>query len=313
MKAKREHSANSDLRQADATHIELFLQNQLLERGLSRNTLQAYGSDLRLFAVWLNKTKRNELLSCQRDDILSYLADRSGDGSSARTAGRITSSIRRLCAWLIRENYREDDPSSLVEAPKLGRPLPKSLTEREVDRLLDAPDTGNPTGVRDRTMLELLYACGLRVSELIHLEIDQINFNLGVMRIWGKGSKERMVPVGESALYWVNKYLQESRDFIAGEKGKQDNVLFLSPRGGAMTRQTFWYMIRRYALAAGIRTDLSPHTLRHAFATHLVNNDADLRVVQLLLGHSDLSTTQIYTHVANTRLKSIHAEHHPRG
>ena len=272
--------------------------------------MQAYGSDLRLFATWLNAAGREVLLGCERQDILDYLAAK---GGNARTSGRITSSIRRFCAWMLREELRKDDPSALVEAPKIGRPLPKSLSERDVGKLLEAPDIGNPTGIRDRSMLELLYACGLRVSELVGLEVDQINFNLGVIRIMGKGSKERMVPVGDSALLWLKKYLNESRNWIAGEKGAQSNVLFLSPRGGAMTRQTFWYMIRRYALAAGIRTDLSPHTLRHAFATHLVNNDADLRVVQLLLGHSDLSTTQIYTHVANARLKQVHARHHPRG
>lgn len=300
-------------RERDVLMIDGFIQNQLLERGLSRNTLQAYESDLRLFAVWLNNSHLNLLAQMQESDILSYLAYRTGDGCSARTAGRITSSIRRFCSWMLRERFRQDNPSALIDAPKLGRPLPKSLSEKDVLTLLAIPDTNKAAGLRDRAMLELLYACGLRVSELVHLDIDQINFNLGVLRVWGKGEKERMVPIGDAALYWIKEYLQHAREEIAGLKGGQNNTLFLSPRGGAMTRQTFWYMIKRYALQAGIKTDLSPHTLRHAFATHLVNNHADLRVVQLLLGHSDLSTTQIYTHVANARLKSLHAEHHPRG
>ncbi|HBR95886.1 MAG TPA: site-specific tyrosine recombinase XerD [Gammaproteobacteria bacterium] len=293
--------------------IALFLQNQMLERGLGRNTLQAYGSDLRLFARWLATVAGCPLVASQRDHILDYLASRTESGCSARTSGRITSSIRRFCAWLVSDGHRKDDPSALVDTPRLGRQLPKSISESDVERLLIAPDTTTTAGIRDRAMLELLYACGLRVSELIHVQIDQINFNLGVLRIWGKGDKERLVPIGESALLWLQRYLQDARSAIAGEGAAQQNTLFLSPRGGAMTRQTFWYKIKRYAVRAGISSDLSPHTLRHAFATHLVNNDADLRVVQLLLGHSNLSTTQIYTHVANARLKALHAAHHPRG
>lgn len=307
-KAKREVA-----REQDVLLIDSFIQNQLLERGLSRNTLQAYETDLRLLAIWLKNNQLNVLVEMLESDILSYLAFRTGDGCSVRTAGRITSSIRRLCVWMVRERFREDNPSALVDAPKLGRPLPKTLSEKDVLTLLATPDIHNAAGLRDRAMLELLYACGLRVSELIHLDIDQINFNLGVLRVWGKGQKERMVPIGDAAIYWIKEYLQQAREEIAGISGGQSNTLFLSPRGGAMTRQAFWYMIKRNALQAGIKTDLSPHTLRHAFATHLVNNHADLRVVQLLLGHSDLSTTQIYTHVANARLKSLHAEHHPRG
>lgn len=291
--------------------IEQFLADQMLERGLSRNTLAAYGSDLRLFSSWL-ANRRDGLVDAGRDAILAYLAERSQNGASARTAGRITSSLRRFYAWAMLNGVVSEDPALLVEAPGIGRPLPKSLTEAEVEALLDAPDEGNPAGLRDRAMLEMMYACGLRVSELIALEIDQINFNLGVLRVWGKGSKERMVPVGEAALEWVRSYLKEGRPYI-GQSTGQDNTLFLSPRGGAMTRQAFWYIIRRHAERAGIGKSLSPHMLRHAFATHLVNHDADLRVVQLLLGHSDLSTTQIYTHVAQARLKNLHAEHHPRG
>lgn len=313
MVLKSENTKTDIAREQDVLMIESFIQNQLLERGLSRNTLQAYESDLRLFAIWLKKSHMNVLAEMLENEILSYLAYRTGEGCSVRTAGRITSSIRRLCSWMLREKFREDNPSALVDAPKLGRPLPKTLSEKDVLRLLATPDTNKAAGLRDRAMLELLYACGLRVSELIHLDIDQINFNLGVLRVWGKGEKERMVPIGDAAIYWIKEYLQHAREEIAGLNGGQSNTLFLSPRGGAMTRQTFWHIIKRNALQAGIKTDLSPHTLRHAFATHLVNNHADLRVVQLLLGHSDLSTTQIYTHVANTRLKSLHAEHHPRG
>ncbi|MCB1756499.1 MAG: site-specific tyrosine recombinase XerD [Gammaproteobacteria bacterium] len=313
MRSTHSITAREGISETDASLIDLFLQNQLLERGLSRNTLQAYGTDLSLFAIWLQSYVGQTLMTVRRADILAYLGHRGSEGCSARTAGRITSSIRRFCAWLVREHYREDNPSTLIDTPKLGRPLPKSLTENEVERLLAAPDPGTPSGLRDRAMLELLYACGLRVSELVGLETDQVNFNLGVLRIWGKGNKERLVPIGESALDWLRLYLKEARQSIGKGRARQDNTLFVSPRGGAMTRQTFWHAIKRYALKAGIRADISPHTLRHAFATHLVNNDADLRVVQLLLGHSDLSTTQIYTHVANARLKSLHAQHHPRG
>ncbi|MDO6461392.1 site-specific tyrosine recombinase XerD [Granulosicoccaceae sp. 1_MG-2023] len=292
--------------------IEQFLSDQLLERGLSRNTLAAYGSDLRLFAAWLSG-RAGALERVVRQDILDYLGERTRQGASARTAGRITSSVRRFYAWCFQQNIVEEDPALLVDAPRAGRPLPKSLSEAEVEALLEAPDDNNPTGMRDRAMLELMYACGLRVSELIGLEVDQINFNLGVLRVWGKGNKERLVPVGEAALQRVRVYLKAGRRFIGTAAAAQDNILFLSPRGGAMTRQAFWYIIRRHAERAGIAKSLSPHMLRHAFATHLVNHDADLRVVQLLLGHSDLSTTQIYTHVAQARLKNLHAEHHPRG
>lgn len=283
----------------------------MLERGLSANTLSAYGSDLRLFSVWSGR-QGTTLPEAGRGEILAYLAERSREGASARTAGRITSSVRRFYAWAMQNGVVSEDPALLIDAPRIGRPLPKSLTEAEVEALLDAPDEGNPSGLRDRAMLELMYACGLRVSELIGLDMDQINFNLGVLRVWGKGSKERMVPVGEAALERVRHYINEGRPYI-GQSSAQDNTLFLSPRGGAMTRQAFWYIIRRHAERAGIGKSLSPHMLRHAFATHLVNHDADLRVVQLLLGHSDLSTTQIYTHVAKARLKTLHAEHHPRG
>ncbi len=297
---------------ADSQLIDIFLQNLLLERGLSKNTLQAYGTDLRLFARWLSR-QGNSLLTLQKKNIDDYLVARAGSGCSASTSARMSSSIRRLCIYLVQEGLREKDPSALVDSPKLSRSLPQSISEAEIEALLEAPDTQNVTGIRDRAMLELLYACGLRVTELITLDVDQINFNLGVLRVWGKGSKERMVPIGESALEWLQTYMRDSRRWIASDKYQADNILFISRRGGNMTRQAFWHLIKRYALKAGISTPLSPHTLRHAFATHLVDHDADLRVVQMLLGHSDLSTTQIYTHVANTRLKNLHAKHHPRG
>ncbi len=296
----------------DAQLIALFLQNRLLEKGLSKNTLLAYETDLRLFTNWLKKQQQT-LKGMQRYDILNYLAYRSDKGCSPSTAGRITSSIRNLCLFMLQEHIRSDNPSNLIDTPKLGRPLPKSLSMVQVEALLAAPNIHSTSGLRDRAMLELLYACGLRVTELIGLKIDQINFNSGVLRVWGKGSKERIVPIGDIALQWIKTYIAESRGVLDKAKQSKTNILFLSPRGGAMTRQTFWHIIKRYAMVAGVSTDMSPHTLRHAFATHLLNNQADLRVVQLLLGHSDLSTTQIYTHVARTRLKKIHAEHHPRG
>lgn len=238
------------------------------------------------------------------------LAQRVSDGSSARSAARLLSALRRFYAWAVREGLLSEDPTALVRSPSIGRPLPKVLTESEVRALLDAPDTSTDVGQRDRAMLELLYGCGLRVSELITLKVDQVRAAQGVMRVWGKGNKERMLPMGDVAVHWINIYLKEARPSLM--KGKTD-ALFLSNRGSAMTRQAFWYRIRAHGVSAGIKTALSPHVLRHAFATHLVNNNADLRVVQLLLGHSSLSTTQIYTHVARERLKAMHSAHHPRG
>ena len=279
-----------------------------MERGLSENTLQAYRSDLYAYARWLSGCGRT-VTDTQRGDLQDYLASQAAQ--SVRTTARRLSSLRRLFQYLVREGQMTQDPSEQVESPRLGRPLPKSLTEDEVEALLAAPDIDTPLGLRDRTMLEVLYATGLRVSELTGLKLDQVNLHQGVVRIVGKGNKERLVPLGEESVYWLQRYLKEARAALF--KDSPDATLFPSKRGSMMTRQTFWHAIKRYAIVAGINKVLSPHILRHAFATHLLNHGADLRVVQMLLGHSDISTTQIYTHVAKERLKNLHAEHHPRG
>ena len=287
----------------------------LLERGLSKNTLSAYRADLKKFTRWLS-TDDTPLTAVKREHVLDFLACILGDGATPRTSARMLSTLRRFYGFLVREGVLKQDPTALIESPKLGRPLPQSLSEEDVEKLLHAPAVGTALGLRDRAMLETLYACGLRVSELVNLELSQFNRNQGVLRIWGKGNKERLVPVGETALDWIDRYLAAARSEIlqsAKISGSPPAAVFLSKRGRAMTRQTFWYAIKRYASIASIEVPLSPHTLRHAFATHLINHDADLRVVQLLLGHSDLSTTQIYTHVARERIKELHASHHPRG
>lgn len=288
--------------------VDNFLDALWMERGLSDNTLGAYRSDLYKFSSWL-QTRQVELLNTESNDILAYLS--LAENASARTVARRLSSLRRLYEYLLRENRIKQNPVSNIDAPRLGRSLPKSLTEDEVEALLNAPDTEDVLGVRDKSMLEVLYATGLRVSELVGLTVQQINLRQGVIRVTGKGNKERLVPLGEEATQWLERYISVSRNEILNSK--MSDALFPSKRGKAMTRQTFWYMIKRYAVVAGITKDLSPHVLRHAFATHLINHGADLRVVQMLLGHSDISTTQIYTHVARERLKDLHGEHHPRG
>jgi integrase/recombinase XerD len=294
----------------DIALVERFLDALWLERGLSENTLSAYRSDLLGLAAWLQREKA-DLLSAGRADLLGYLQQRVEQGAKPRSSARLLSSIRRFYRYLVRERLLSEDPSARIDAPKLGRPLPKSLTEEEVEALLAAPDPGTLLGMRDRAMLEVLYASGLRVSELVGLTLSQLSLTQGLVKVIGKGNKERLVPLGEEALGWVERYLRESRGLLLGVA--QSDVLFPSKRGSAMSRQAFWQLIKRYALQAGISKPLSPHTLRHAFATHLLNHGADLRVVQLLLGHSSLSTTQIYTHVARERLKDLHARHHPRG
>lgn len=279
-----------------------------MERGVSDNTLSAYRSDLRSFAIWMEK-HGNTLLTAEDGDLRSYLA--SFNKQSVRTLARRLSSLRRLYSYLVREGLMTHDPSARVESPRLGRPLPKSLTETDVEALLEAPDITTSLGLRDRTMLEVLYATGLRVSELIAMTSLQVNLRQGVIRVVGKGNKERLVPLGEEAISWLQKYLSEARPDLVNQRSV--NALFPTQRGSAMTRQAFWHLVKRYARQAGISKPLSPHVLRHAFATHLLNNGADLRVVQMLLGHSDISTTQIYTHIARERLKNLHAVHHPRG
>jgi integrase/recombinase XerD len=291
--------------------LERFLDAMWMERGLSDNTLAAYRNDLAGLAAWL-EGQGGDLLKASRADLQGYLSHRLQQGARPRSTARLLSSLRRFYRYGLREGMVSSDPSAQIESPKLGRPLPDTLTEREVEALLDAPDLDTDIGQRDRAMLELLYATGLRVSELVALRFDQVNLRHGVVRVMGKGSKERLVPMGEEAVSWVEGYLQHARGDLLKGVGPSD-ALFVTRRGGAMTRQAFWYLIRRYAEQAGIRKHLSPHTLRHAFATHLLNHGADLRVVQMLLGHSDLSTTQIYTHVARARLKDLHATHHPRG
>jgi integrase/recombinase XerD len=284
-----------------------------LEDGLSRNTLESYRSDLRQFSEWLAKKKWNDhvLTDATHADLLEFLAYKVSARVKANTTSRELSSLKRFYRFLLRQGKIEADPSLNIDTPKLPRGLPVSLTEADVEALLSVPDVRQPLGLRDRTMLEVLYASGLRVSELVNLEVAQISLNTGVIRVMGKGGRERLAPLGEEALEWVIHYAKEARSMLLG--GKFTHTLFVTARGSAMTRQAFWYLIKRHARLAGIRKTLSPHTLRHAFATHLLNHGADLRVVQLLLGHADISTTQIYTHVARERLKQIHALHHPRG
>jgi len=291
--------------------VDQFLDALWLEAGLSDNTLAAYRSDLKAFEQWLLESQGVSLVAVDRSVILLYLATKVASGAKTRTTARVLSSLRRFYQYLLREEIRQDDPSHLIDLPKLGRQLPDTLTEQEVENLLAAPTLEQALGLRDRAMLELLYATGLRVSELVHLEMSQINLSHGVLRIWGKGNKERLVPIGEIANDWVTQYIEQARIELA--KGNSVDTVFVTKRGKGMTRHAFWHLIKKYALKAGIQKALSPHTLRHAFATHLLNHGADIRVVQMLLGHSDLSTTQIYTHVANARLKELHRHHHPRG
>ncbi len=291
--------------------IERYIDAMWMEKGLSDNTLGSYRRDLRQFDEWLGKNRRSSVVRASRSELQAYLGARLQQGHSQRSTARFMSCVRGFYRYLLREGRINADPTLDVDSPKLGRPLPKSLSEREVEQLLEAPDLDDPLEFRDRTMLELLYACGLRVSELVGLQMVQLSLNQGVVRVFGKGSKERLVPVGEEALSWVQRYLAGPRPELL--RGVPCDVLFPSRRGGQMTRQAFWYRIKIYARRAEIRKALSPHTLRHAFATHLLNHGADLRVVQMLLGHSDLTTTQIYTHVAKQRMQELHARHHPRG
>jgi integrase/recombinase XerD len=289
--------------------IDHFLDALWMERGLATGSLQAYRTDLYAFADWRTARGDANLLTTTGADLQQWLATR-GNGS-VRSIARRLSSLRRLFQYLAREGRITEDPTVGIASPRLGRPLPKSLTEADVEALLAAPDISTRTGMRDRTMLEVLYATGLRVSELVGLRLEQLNLRQGVIRVIGKGNKERLVPLGEQAVDWLERYIRDVRpDFF---HGRPDATLFPSNRGTVQTRQTFWYALKRYAIVAGINKPLSPHVLRHAFATHLLNHGADLRVVQLLLGHSDISTTQIYTHVAKERLKEVHARHHPRG
>lgn len=291
--------------------IERFLDALWMEHGLSENTLSAYRRDLTGCGRGLARAHKT-LIDAQRSDLVTYISDCTQQGVRPRTTARLLSTLRRFYRYLVREGVLSADPTTELQSPKLGRPLPKSLSEEQVEELLAVPDVGTALGLRDRTMLETLYATGLRVSELVGLTVTQLNRDAGFIRVIGKGRKERLVPVGEEAGDWLSRYFSEARPALVRQR--QTDALFPTVRGAGMTRQAFWYNIKRYARMAGIdEQQLSPHTLRHAFATHLLNHGADLRVVQMLLGHADLSTTQIYTHVARARLKELHARHHPRG
>ncbi|PHS70183.1 MAG: site-specific tyrosine recombinase XerD [Cycloclasticus sp.] len=293
-----------------ADELAVFLDALWVEYGLSENTISAYRTDLRQFAVWLKKRQKT-LVNCESADVSMYLAERLSYGTSARSSARFLSSLKRFYVYAVREGKVIENPAAIIDAPKLGRSLPTTLSEKDIERILKAPDVSTSLGYRDRAMLELLYASGLRVSELVGLKLTEINFRQGLVRVTGKGSKDRLVPVGEEALVWLQDFIQHWRLDILGEK--KTDFVFPTNRGSGMTRQAFWYIIKRYVTQAGINKVISPHSLRHAFATHLLNHGADLRVVQLLLGHSDLSTTQIYTHIARERLKDIHEKFHPRG
>ncbi|PWN57079.1 site-specific tyrosine recombinase XerD [Abyssibacter profundi] len=304
-------AASTPLPDVDARLIDRFVDMLWMERGLSDLTLTAYRSDLEGFARQLYQQGIADLLSADAAAVQACLGARLQRGHKPRTVARLLSSLRRFYRYLVREAIIEADPTALIQSPRLGRPLPKTLTEQDVERLLNAPDTRTPLGLRDRAMLETLYASGLRVSELVGLQVHEVNLRHGVLRVTGKGGRERLVPLGETAAQWVDRYLREARPALVEMRRSDD--LFVTQRGQAMTRQNFWRIIKQTAVRAGVSSPLSPHTLRHAFATHLLNHGADLRAVQMLLGHADLSTTQIYTHVAKARLAELHARHHPRG
>ena len=291
--------------------IDEFCDALWLEDGLAKNTLEAYRRDLAQLAAWLEKQHGKPLAAAGHAELLGFLAWKVRARAKATTTSRQLSSLKRFYRYCLRQGRIKADPTLNIDSPKLPRPLPRSLTEEDVESLLAAPPVEKALGLRDRAMLETLYASGLRVSELVALKLSQVSQDMGVVRVVGKGSKERLVPLGEEALAWIRRYLKEARPGLLGGRAADD--LFVTARGAAMTRQMFWHLLRRHALKAGLKKAISPHTLRHAFATHLLNHGADLRVVQLLLGHSDISTTQIYTHVARERLKQLHAKHHPRG
>ena len=296
---------------SDSRPIDEFCDALWLEDGLARNTLESYRRDLVKFGDWLRAQRKVSLLAATRADLLGFLAHQVQRRAKATTASRQLSSLKRFFRYQVRQGKISADPTLNIDAPKLPRPLPKSLTEQDVEALLGAPRVEAPLGLRDRAMLETLYASGLRVSELVGLKVAQVSQDMGVVRVVGKGSKERLVPLCEEAISWIRRYMKESRPALLS--GRASEALFVTARGGPMTRQAFWHLIKRYAVQGGVAKPLSPHTLRHAFATHLLNHGADLRVVQLLLGHADISTTQIYTYVARERLKQLHARHHPRG
>ena len=303
--------SNALLSTQHTLQIQSFLDALWMENGLSENTLSSYANDLKNFAQWLQQSG-NHLLAAEKADLQGYLAFKFDLKAKPSSAARLLSTLRRFYRYQVREGHLKADPTALLESPKLASRLPKSMTEQQVDDLLAAPDTLTDLGVRDRLMLEVLYASGLRVSELVTLRLEQINTQHGIIKVMGKGNKERLVPIGEEALHWLQEYLQGPRMDLLKGKDTTTPLLFVTRRGGGITRQAMWHIIKKYSFDAQIHMQISPHTLRHAFATHLLNHGADLRSVQMLLGHSDLSTTQIYTHVANERLKAFHGQHHPR-
>jgi integrase/recombinase XerD len=297
---------------SNAELLDEFSDTLWLEDGLSRNTLESYRRDLNKFALWLQQHRNVQLLQGTHADIQGFLAHLVVEQKARATStSRAISSLKRLYQYSLRQGKISADPTLQIATPKIPRSLPKTLTEQDVELLLNAPDTNTVLGLRDRAMLEVLYASGLRVSELVGLSVAQVSLDMGVVRVMGKGSKERLVPLGEEALEWIRRYLEETRSALLNHQ--ISDTMFVTARGKGMTRQMFWYLIKRHAKHGGLQKPLSPHTLRHAFATHLLNHAADLRVVQLLLGHANISTTQIYTHVARERLKQLHATHHPRG
>jgi len=290
--------------------IDRFIDSIWLEQGLSKATLSAYRSDLKILSQWAEK-KRLTIDNISRADLLDFITHKANSGSSSRTSARMLSSYRRFYGYLFQQEIISSNPTEKISMPKFGRTLPKLLSEEQVIRLIKAPNTKKPLGFRDRTMLEILYATGLRVSELVTLKQGNLNLNQGYIRVMGKGSKERLVPMGSIAKRWLNRYLNGPIIEILGER--QYDYLFPTRTSESISRQAFWQIVKKYSNKVSIDSDLSPHSLRHAFATHLINHGADLRVVQMLLGHSDLSTTQIYTHIAQHRLKDLHQKHHPRG
>lgn len=303
-------SVVSELPAQVQAQIDQFCDTLWLEDGLAKNSLEAYRRDMRLFAEWLHASTQKHLLEVTESDIFAYVAQKHNE-SKATSANRRMTVLKRYYQMAFRQNQISINPCTKLKSAKQANRLPKTLSENQVEQLLQAPDDNTALGLRDRTMLELLYACGLRVTELVSLRSLDMSLNDGVLRVTGKGNKTRLVPFGEIARLWLERYLREARASILA--GQVDDALFVTARGGGMTRQMFWILVKKYASQAQIISPLSPHTLRHAFATHLLNHGADLRVVQLLLGHADISTTQIYTHVARERLKQLHALHHPRG
>jgi len=302
------------LREDDAALIARFIDAIWAESGLSRQTLDSYRRDLQGLARWCNGQdgKHDGLVGFEQSTLLDYFAERTRGGWSPRSNARLLSSLRALYAWLRRLGLRADDPTANISPPQRARALPKALPERAVEALLAAPDPAQPLGLRDRAMLELMYACGLRVSELVELQATALNLRQGALRVSGKGGKTRLVPLGEEARHWLERYLAGARPALVGQRS--ESALFVTTTGGAPSRQQFWRLVKRYAAQVGIAQErISPHALRHSFATHLLNHGADLRALQMLLGHQSLSTTQIYTLVAREKLKALHARHHPRG